>query len=714
MAKTIKRNFPVRGLGCAACVARVQGELKAVTGVTDASVSLASESAQVEYNPFIVKAAELKKVVQSAGYDLIVPEGIDEDIMPEGSQADAEEEAEKARAKAYKRLRVNMWVAIVIAVAVMFIEMGIKEFHGRGLTLFVLGSIAVFACGWRFISNAVTQAMHFYASMDTLVALSTTISWLFSTFNLVFPSMWTSQGLEAELYYGSCSMIVAFILIGRLLEDQAKYGTTASIRALMELQPRRSKAVVGDIVKIKPGQRIPVDGIVLEGDSYVDESLLTGEPIPVLKAMGNMVYTGTINQNGALQVRVEKTGEDTMLSSIIRMVKDAQGSKAKVQRIVDKVAAVFVPIVILIALAAFFGWTFSGGGFAKGLLTMVSVLVIACPCSLGLATPTAIIAGIGRGAQNGILIKDADTLQLARRINAVVLDKTGTITVGKAVVTKEFWYHEEAKGVLKAMEMSSEHPLAAPILDKLSGVKAVNLQSFRAVPGSGAEAKYEGKNYFITGRTELSSPVSEAWAGQGDTLSYFTDGERILAVYAIADEPKEDSAKAVAALKAMKIKTVMLTGDNEGAAKAIAAKVGIDEVKAGMLPADKAEYIKSLQDAKQTVAMVGDGINDSAALAQANVSIAMGKGSDIAMDTAMVTIVSSELSRLPQLISLSRRTVRIIWQNLGWAFVYNIFAIQVAAGLFGFTLNPMISAAAMACSSVLVVTNSLRLKKIKL
>lgn len=653
-------------------------------------------------------------MVQSAGYDLIVPDGIDEDIVPEGSEADAEEEAERARAKSYKRLKASMWVAIVIAVAVMFIEMGFKDFRGRGVILFVLGSIAVFGCGWRFISNAARQARHFQATMDTLVALSTTISWLFSSFNLLFPSVWTSQGLEAELYFGSSSMIVAFILIGRLLEDQAKYGTTASIRALMDLQPRRSKAVVGDIVKVKPGQRIPVDGIVLEGDSYVDESLLTGEPIPVLKAMGNMVYTGTMNRNGALRVRVEKTVDDTMLSSIIRLVRDAQGSKAKVQRIVDKVSAVFVPVVILISLAAFFAWTFSGGGFTKGLLTMVSVLVIACPCSLGLATPTAIIAGIGRGAQNGILIKDADTLQLARKISAVVLDKTGTITVGKPVVTKEFWYYEETKGILKAMEMSSEHPLAGPILDRLAEVKAVKLQTFKAVPGSGAEAKYDGKTYFITARTELSSPVSEAWSGQGYTLSYFTDGERILAVYAIADEPKEDSAKAVAALKSMKIRTVMLTGDNEDSAKAIAAKVGIDEVKAGMLPLDKTEYVRSLQAEKMNVAMVGDGINDSAALAQANVSIAMGKGSDIAMDTAMVTLVSSELSRLPQLISLSRQTVNIIWQNLGWAFIYNIIAIQAAAGIFGFTLNPMISAAAMACSSVIVVTNSLRLKRAKL
>ena len=711
MANTIKRNFPVRGLGCAACVARVQGELKAVKGVKDASVSLASETAQVEYDPSVVKAAELKKVVQAAGYDLIIPENGDEE---DASFEDVDDVAEEERVKAYRILRVRVWVAIVIAVAVMLIEMGFKEFKGRGLVLFALGSVAVFGCGWGFISNALKQARHFHATMDSLVALSTTISWLFSSFNLVFPSVWTSRGLEAELYFGSCSMIVAFILIGRLLENQAKYGTTASIRALMDLQPKRSKAVVGDIVNVKPGQRIPVDGIVLEGYSYVDESLLTGEPLPVLKAMGNMVYTGTINKNGALRVRVEKEGEDTMLSSIIRMVKDAQGSKAKVQRIVDKVAAVFVPVVILIALAAFFGWTFSGGGFAKGLLTMVSVLVIACPCSLGLATPTAIIAGIGRGAQNGILIKDADTLQLARKINAVVLDKTGTITVGKPVATKEFWYNPETKGVLKAMEMSSEHPLAASILDTLPGVDAVKLQSFKAVPGRGAQAKYEGKTYYITNKAELSSPESEAWAGQGDTLSYFTDGERILAVYAIADEPKEDSAKAVAALKAMKIRTVMLTGDNEASAKAMALKVGIDEVKAGMLPGDKTQYVKSLQDAGLKVAMVGDGINDSAALAKADVSIAMGKGSDIAMDAAMVTLVSSELSRLPQLIGLSRKTVGIIWQNLGWAFVYNVLAIPAAAGLFGFSLNPMISAAAMACSSVIVVTNSLRLRRIKL
>ena len=516
-------------------------------------------------------------------------------------------------------------------------------------------------------------------------------------------------------------MIVAFILVGRVLEERAKRGTTASIRQLVGLQPRQVRVRAGETVLVRPGDRIPVDGVVTEGTSFVDESMLTGEPLPDRKEPGAKVYAGTINQKGALSVRAEKVGKDTMLSAIIRMVRDAQGSKARIQQTVDKVASVFVPVIIGISLLTFLCWAFlADDGVTRGLLSMVTVLVIACPCSLGLATPTALIAGIGKGASEGILIRDADSLQVASEVSTVVLDKTGTITVGHPEVTDIEWIDQEARrngeGVLKAMEARSEHPLAEAILRALSKVDAVDgVESFESLPGEGISAVHAGRNFFVGNRAPQKCSISDTWRSEGKTVMYFHDYERVLAVIAVADAIKDSSVRAVRQLKEAGVSAVLLTGDNEDAARVVASQEGIEEVHAGMFPQDKALYIKNLQASGRKVAMVGDGINDSAALAQADLSVAMGQGSDIAISTAMVTIVSSDLEKLPQLFKLSRKTTRIIRENLVWAFLYNVIAIPVAAGLFypvsGFVLNPMVAAAAMALSSVLVVTNSLRLRR---
>lgn len=616
MSKSIKKNFPVTGMGCASCVARVQKAISEVKGVSSCNVSLASNSAQVEFDPGVTNPEQLSKAVSDAGYGLIV-----------GDEEGAEEEADRLQEDYYKSLKRDMLLAAILALLVMLLGMGFGDMPWNGYLLWLLATPAVFWCGRRFFIVTWKQARHGSANMDTLVALSTLISYLFSLFNLLFPHVWTSRGIEPHLYFESSAMIVAFILVGRVLEERAKHSTTASIRELMGLQPKTVNLKPGDIFKVKPGERIPADGEVVSGESFVDESMLTGEPVAVSKAVGSKVYTGTMNQRGTFEMRANKVGKDTMLSAIIKMVKDAQGSKAKIQDIVDKVAAVFVPAILAASVLTLIAWLLfdPAEGVSRGLLSMVSVLVIACPCSLGLATPTALIAGIGNGARQGILIKDADSLQVARSIDAIVLDKTGTIT-------------KELKG------------------------------------------------------DEIPTATSD-----------------------FVDEVKETSAEAVAELKGMGLDVYMLSGDNPERAGKVAAKVGIDNVVSGVLPGDKQDFVKKLQAEGKKVGMVGDGINDSPALALADLSIAMGDGTDIAMNAAMVTIVTSDLKKISQLIKLSRRTFKIIKENLFWAFFYNVLAVPIAAGVLypvnGFMLNPMIAAACMAMSSVCVVLNSLRLRK---
>ncbi|MBQ9309415.1 MAG: cadmium-translocating P-type ATPase [Bacteroidales bacterium] len=706
----ISKTFPVQGLGCAACVTKVEGAIKSCKGVESCSVSLASNTATVKYDPAMIKAAQIKKAVQDAGYDLLVRE--DSDEQSDDPQVLAEEAAEELRRKQYRRMRADTVFAIILAIAVFILQMGVKDFRGKGLVLITLSAISVFWCGRRFHSSALRQAKHFSAGMDTLVSLSTIISFSFSTFNAIFPKVLAGNDAAAPLYFDSAAMITAFILIGRVLEEKAKYGTTEAIRKLMDLRPKKDKVKPGEIVKIKPGARIPVDGEVLDGNSFVDESLLTGEPLAVEKYAGRKVYSGTMNGNGVLKVRAEKTGQDTLLSGIIRMVREAQGSKPAIQRTVDKIASVFVPVVLLIAIATFIGWlTVPGAGFAKALLNMVSVLVIACPCALGLATPTAIVAGIGNGADKGILIKDADALQTAHNIDSIVFDKTGTLTIGEPRVTQAIWFAERAKGILKAMEQDSDHPLADALAAEAGDAVPKEISDFVNIPGKGIEATYMSSRYYVGNTDAHSCPEAEQWKKEGKTVVYFSSDTDLLAVFAIEDEIKGNSSEVIDRLKELGVESYLLSGDNAAATGYAARRLGIGNFEGGAFPHDKAEFIHALQAKKHKVAMVGDGINDSAALASADLSVAMAGGSDIAMQSAMVTIISSDLAKLPRLIQLSKDTDRIIRQNLFWAFIYNVIAIPAAAGLFGFSLTPMIAAACMALSSVSVVCNSLRLRK---
>ncbi|MBR3388620.1 MAG: copper-translocating P-type ATPase [Bacteroidales bacterium] len=725
---TRRRNFPVQGMGCAACVARVENTLKACQGVSGVSVSLASNTAQVDYDPDRTTPAALQQAVRSAGYELLV----------DGTDDEADSEAEIARQDAYKSLKKDTVLACVLAALVMLISMGFNDFPGKGFVLWGLATPVVFWCGRRFFKAGFSALRHGSANMDTLVALSVSISYLFSVFNLLFPQVWTSQGLEAHLYFESATMIVAFILIGRLLEERAKHSTTAAIRKLMSLQEKHSMACPGDTLLVKPGERLDVDGVVIEGTSYVDESMLTGEPVPALKQVGDKVFAGTINQNGALSVRVEKVNGDTLLSGIIRMVRDAQGSKAPIQKVVDRVAAIFVPVIIGISILTFLIWLICGE-FTLGLLAMVTVLVIACPCSLGLATPTAIIAGIGNGASKGILIKDAESLQIARKVDTVVMDKTGTLTEGKPSVVESVWdplitTEDDPKklnirDVLYSLEHRSDHPLALAVCESLRGCEDLPVEDFEALLGKGIAGTVNGTRYYVGNLdllSEILGDIPEAsnpmvadsigpWMDAGYTVTLLFDKVKVYAVLALSDDLKDTSVQAVKGLLAQGIDIHMLTGDNEVAARHIAFVTGISHVKAHVLPQDKAEYVKQLQASGKRVAMVGDGINDSAALAQADLGVAMGQGSDIAIDTAQVTIVSSDLSKIGELIRLSKRTVGIIRENLFWAFFYNLLAVPIAAGILypftGFLLNPMVAAACMALSSVCVVTNSLRLRK---
>ena len=732
-----KEVFPVTGLGCAACAARVNKVLNSCEGVEEANVNYASATALVTFDTDKCTPEALQKAVEEAGYGLIT------DVENE------EEAAETERVKQYRALRRQTVGAVISALPVFVLSMFFMDLRWGQWVTFVLATVTVFVFGHRFFVNTFKQLRHRAVNMDTLVASSTGVAWLFSVFNFFFPDFWLSRGIEPHLYFEAASVIIAFILIGRLLEARAKQKTTGAIRALMGLQPKTVTVLAedgsekevpiqwarpGDTIIVKPGDRVAVDGTVLSGESYVDESMLSGEPVPVFKQPESKVFAGTINQKGAFRFRADKTGNDTMLSQIIRMVQDAQGSKAPVQNLVDRVAAVFVPVIISIAVLVFAAWWIFApqDGFIHGLLCMITVLIIACPCALGLATPTAIIVGVGKGAKYGILIKDAASLEVARKVDTVVVDKTGTLTEGRPEVVDQCWATgaESFRPVLTALESLSEHPLAEAVVKAMSGSEGsvAEIVSFENIPGKGVRGACAGVTYYagnldllrangiVPGRELLAR--SEAWLQEAHTVIWFADSSRALAAVAITDRIKPTSVEAVARLGRMGIRTVMLTGDNEASAAAVARAAGITEFRAGVLPQDKAFYVKELQAAGHKVAMAGDGINDSAALAQADLSIAMGGGSDIAIDAAMITILSSDLTKIPEAVRLSQLTIRTIRQNLFWAFIYNIIAVPVAAGILypvnGFLLNPMIGGAAMALSSVSVVTNSLRLRGRKL
>lgn len=729
---TVKGTYPVLGMTCASCAVSAESIVKSEPGVVNASVNFATGNLTVEYLPNMTDVSKLQNAVQSIGYDLLVE--------VENNQ---QEMLEAIHIQKFQTLRNKTILAVVLSMPVVVIGMFFMEMPYANEIMWLFSTPVFLWLGKDFFINAWKQAKHRSANMDTLVALSTGIAYLFSVYNMLFADFWHQRGLHAHVYFEAASVIIAFILLGKLLEEKAKGSTSSAIKKLMGLQPKTVIVVqpdgtekqvaidnvkVGDIILVKPGEKIAVDGMVTSGTSYVDESMLSGEPVPVLKKEAEKVFAGTINQKGSIRFEAVKVGKETMLAQIIKMVQDAQGSKAPVQKLVDKIAGIFVPVVIGIAILTFFLWLMFGGdnGLVQGMLAAVTVLVIACPCALGLATPTAIMVGVGKGAEKGILIKDAESLELAKKVNAIVLDKTGTITEGRPQVTGIQWLkNEEAtKGILLSIEKQSEHPLAEAVVNHLDGTETVAISLFDSITGKGAKANYEGDTYFVGNKKLLVEKniaiadellkQSDEWSKQSKTVIWFADSKKALSVIAISDKIKETSEAAIRQMQEMGIDLYMLTGDNETTAKAIAQQTGIRHYKAEVLPQHKAHFIKDLQMQGKVVAMVGDGINDSTALATSDVSIAMGKGSDIAMDVAKMTIISSDLTKIAEAIRLSKKTVATIKQNLFWAFIYNVIGIPIAAGILypinGFLLSPMIAGAAMALSSVSVVSNSLRLK----
>ncbi len=729
---TSKRTFPVLGMNCAGCANSVESTVKRSEGVVEASVNFATSNLTVEFQPELTSAEQLQKNVQAAGFDLLIEEN-----------SDTQETLEVIHEEKIKQLKFKTLWAVILSLPVVIIGMFFMDMPYANEIMWVFSTPVVLWLGKDFFVSAWKKAQHRSANMDTLVALSTGIAYLFSVFNMLFANHLHQKGIHAHVYFEAAAVIIAFILLGKLLEEKAKGSTSSAIKKLIGLQPKTVVVLqpdgsekitsieavrVGEIILVKPGEKIAVDGKVIAGNSYVDESMLSGEPVPVLKKEGENVFAGTINQKGSLQFRAEKVGKETVLAHIIKTVQDAQGSKAPVQKLADKIASVFVPTVMGIAVLTFVLWAIFGGEhrLVQGLLAAVTVLVIACPCALGLATPTAIMVGIGKGAENGILIKDAESLELSKKINAIILDKTGTITEGKPKVTDIEWLTEEnnVKNILLSIEKQSEHPLAEAVVNHFSDIPSVLLSSFESVTGKGVKAVFNGQTYFVGNTkllsennivpTEILQQKAQQWTAEAKTVIWFSDSQKVLAVIAISDTIKATSVAAINELQAMNIETYMLTGDNPKTAQSVAHQSGIKHFRAEMLPQDKADFVKQLQQNGKIVAMVGDGINDSTALASADVSIAMGKGSDIAMDVAKMTIISSDLLKIPQAIHLSKQTVATIRQNLFWAFIYNVIGIPIAAGILypfnGFLLNPMLAGAAMAMSSVSVVTNSLLLK----
>jgi len=736
-AETIKNErFPVSGMTCAACASSIESVLRQSEGVLKAEVNFATKDLWLEYaeqtNP-----SEIQKTLQAVGYDLIL-------------ESDGQEERkEEAQENYYQSLKKRTAWSIALTLPVFVASMFFSTWHYTPWLSLTLSIPILFYFGAPFYQRAWKQLKHGRANMDSLVALSTGMAFLFSIIATFFPRLWTEQGLEAHLYYEAAVVIISFVSIGKLLEERANSQTSSALKKLMGLQAKQVTVIrngeeelldikelnIGDLILVKPGEKIPVDGLVKAGSSYVDESMISGEPLPLLKEKRSEVFSGTANQKGSLKVIAQKLGGETLLAQIIKRVQQAQGSKAPIQKKVDKIAAVFVPVVLVIALLCFAIWYFSGieNALAYGLVNAISVLVIACPCALGLATPTAVMVGIGRAAEQNILIKNAESLEIAKKVNHLILDKTGTITQGKARISnlETFGSGADKLSYLLAMEAQSDHPLAQAVLLHLKekGGKAAPIQNLENQAGQGLYAEDENANFYLAGNESLLSKygislepeqkqLCAAWQKEAKSLVFFADKNSLLAILALEDSLKVDSLAAIQELRNMGLELHLISGDNEGTVKHLAEKVGILNYRGAQMPQDKSDYIKQLQAEGKMVAMVGDGINDAEALAQANLSIAMGHGSDIAIDVAQITISNSNLNTIPKAFRLSQKTIRTINQNLFWAFIYNIIGIPIAAGLlypsFGFLLNPMLAGAAMAFSSVSVVSNSLRLKNTKI
>ena len=697
----VKKNFPVLNMHCAGCANNVERTVRKLPGVIEASVNFATNTLTVSYESDKLAPGEIRAAVLAAGYDLIVEE------------AHKEERQEEEQHRRYLRLKRKVIGAWILVVPLLIFSMVLMHVPYSNEIQLVLTIPVLVLFGGGFYTGAWKQAKIGRSNMDTLVALSTSIAFLFSLFNTFFPGFWYARGLEPHVYYEASAVIIAFVLTGKLMEERAKGNTSNAIRKLMGMQPKVARVLrngveeeilidqlqVGDLVVVRPGEQIPVDGQLSEGDSYVDESMISGEPIPVEKKKGDKVLAGTINQRGSFIISATQVGSETVLARIIHMVQEAQGSKAPVQRIVDRITGIFVPVVLGIAILTFILWVVIGGSeyMSYGIMSAVSVLVIA--------------------------------LEQMRKVNVVVLDKTGTLTEGHPTATGWLWAQPQEphfKNVLLAAELKSEHPLAGAIVAALQEeekIKPATLDSFESITGKGIKVSYQGRTYWVGSHKllkDFGAIVSDVMAdmlvryeSDGNGIIYFGCENELLAIIAVSDPIKATSAEAVKELKRQGIDICMLTGDGQRTALAVSSRLGIERFVADALPDDKAEFIRELQLQGKKVAMVGDGINDSQALALADVSIAMGKGTDIAMDVAMVTLMTSDLLLLPKAFQLSKQTVKLIHQNLFWAFIYNLIGIPIAAGVLfplnGLLLNPMLASAAMAFSSVSVVLNSLSL-----
>lgn len=731
----MKATFPVIGMMCAVCAGTVERLLRSEKGVEGAAVNLAAGTVEVSWDPVLTSPERFAEALKPEGYDMIV----------EKSAVKAALKGREAEENHYRNLKRKVIIAWLLTLPVAVICMVHIHFPGEGWVMAAITLMVMIFCGQRFYLNGFRSLFRGHPGMDSLVAVSTTVSFLFSLFNTVRPQYWTDRSIAPDLYYEAAAMVIAFVLTGKLMEAHARRSAGSAIADLMGLTPTEaqirqadgsvervpvSEVRPGVVVCVSPGDRIPVDGKVVEGHSSVDESMLTGEPLGVEKTEGAKVFAGTMNGNGTLFIEATSVGNSTRLARIIENVQHAYGSKAPVQKLVDRIAGIFVPAVMLIAVVTFGIWiAFGLQNLPMAVLAGASVLVIACPCALGLATPTAIMVGVGRGARQGILVKDAEALEGLAHIDVLAIDKTGTLTEGRPIVTETEWTIPESSraefmSALLSLEQTNTHPLASAITVwiKQEGISPASLKSFTYIPGEGATAELADSRKVWAGSVKLARRMgatiipSNVSPGVGTVLSGI--GDEVFLRLGITDRLRPNAPETVAELKRLGIEPVLLTGDTSGPAEYIASLAGIDKVIAETLPYQKLETIEKYRVEKKRVAMVGDGINDAAALAAADVSIAMGSGSDIAMEVAQLTIVKADLADIPQSVLLSRATLRVIRQNLFWAFIYNIIGIPIAAGVLypfsGWMLTPMFASAAMAFSSVCVVTNSLRLKRVKL